>query len=233
MIMNEPTEPTEATGRIVLGVDTSTVAAVGVAVGGRTVARAVAPDRMRHAEQLIMLVDQACTEAGVDLRDAGRERLIVAGVGPGPFTGLRVGIVTARTLGVALGIEVRGVCSLDVLAVQAVELARPDTEFVIATDARRREVYWARYDAAGRRVGDPEVSSPDSVPRLPTFGPATELYPDRLQAAGQELILDAGVLAATGPGLPDVGLEPLYLRRPDAAEPSRPKSVLATTRRPR
>ena len=61
------------------------------------------------------------------------------------------------------------------------------------------------------------------MPRLPTYGPGTELYPDRLQAAGQELILDAGVLAAAGPSLPDVGLEPLYLRRPDAAEPSRPE----------
>ncbi|WP_246186909.1 tRNA (adenosine(37)-N6)-threonylcarbamoyltransferase complex dimerization subunit type 1 TsaB [Microlunatus speluncae] len=218
---------------VVLALDTSTVAAVGVAVGGRAVARAVAPDPMRHAEQLIVLVDQACAEARVELRDAGRERSIIAGVGPGPYTGLRVGIVTARTLGVALGLEVRGVCSLDAIAVQAVELARPDTEFVIATDARRREVYWARYDAAGRRVGDPEVGSPDTVPRLPTFGPATGLYPDRLQVAGQELILDAGVLAAAGPGLPDVGLEPLYLRRPDAIEPSRPKSVLATVRRAR
>ncbi len=219
--------------RLVLGLDTSTVAAVGIAVGGRAVARAIAPDRMRHAEQLIVLVDQACAEAGVDPRVTGRDRLIIAGVGPGPFTGLRVGIVTARTLGLALGIEVRGVCSLDVLAIQAVELARPDTEFVISTDARRREVYWARYDAAGRRIGEPDVSSPDEVPRLPTYGPATEVYPDRLQAAGPELILDAGVLAVAGPALPDAGLEPLYLRRPDATEPSRPKSVLATNRRPR
>ena len=94
-------------------------------------------------------------------------------------------------------------------------------------------MYWARYDATGRRIGDPEVGSPDTVPRLPTYGPGTELYPDRLQAAGQELILDAGVLAAAGPSLPDVGLEPLYLRWPHVAEPSRPEVLGAGHRRPR
>lgn len=216
---------------IVLGIDTSTVATAGVAVEGSVLAQAVATDRMRHAEQLIELIDRTCTKAGIDLRSRDHDRLIVAGVGPGPFTGLRVGIVTARTLGAALGIEVRGVCSLDVLAAQVVAAGSAEGEFVIATDARRKEVYWARYDGAGRRISGPEVSSPDDVPRLPTFGPATAVYPDRLQAAGPELILDAGTLAAAGPGLPNAGLEPLYLRRPDAAVPSRPKSVLATPRR--
>lgn len=220
------------TGGLVIGLDTSTVAVVGVALDGRAVAQEIAPDRMRQAEQLIVLVDHACAAAGVDPRDRELERLIMVGVGPGPFTGLRVGIITARTLGAALGIPVRGVCSLDVLAAQVVETVRPDTEFVVATDARRREVYWARYDAAGRRSAGPEVGSPDSVPRLPAYGPGTALYPDRLPAAGSELILDGGVLATVGPGLPDAGLEPLYLRRPDAAVPSRPKSVLANVRRP-
>lgn len=217
---------------LVIGLDTSTVAVVGVAVDGRPVAERAAPDRMRHAEQLIGLVEAACADAGIDPRDPGPPRLIVAGVGPGPFTGLRVGIVTARTLGLALGVEVRGICSLDVIAAQVVETVRTDTEFVVATDARRREVYWARYDAAGRRCGGPEVGSPDAVPRLPCYGPATAVYPDRLVTAGPELGLSGRTLAAVGPGLPDAGLEPLYLRRPDAAVPSRPKSVLATTRRP-
>lgn len=215
----------------VLGIDTATVATVGLARGGAVLARATAPDRMRHVEQLIGLVDQVCAEAGIDPRDRSLQRLLVVGVGPGPFTGLRVGIVTARTLGAALGIDVRGVCSLDVLAAQAVAAAAPAGEFVTATDARRREVYWARYDASGRRLAGPEVGSPDGVPELPCYGPATAVYPDRLTVAGPELILDGGTLAAVGADLPDVGLEPLYLRRPDAVEPSRPKSVLATNRR--
>ncbi|MFC7625109.1 tRNA (adenosine(37)-N6)-threonylcarbamoyltransferase complex dimerization subunit type 1 TsaB [Microlunatus sp. GCM10028923] len=220
--------PTDA---YVLGLDTSTVATVGLARGGTVLGRATAPDRMRHAEQLIVLVDQVCAEAGIDLRDKTLDRRLVVGVGPGPFTGLRVGIVTARTLGLTLGVDVRGVCSLDVLAAQAVAAAAPAGEFVIATDARRREVYWARYDAAGRRLAGPDVGSPDSVPDLPCYGPATAVYPERLTGAGPELILDGGAVAAAGPELPDVGLEPLYLRRPDAVEPSRPKSVLATNRR--
>lgn len=215
----------------VLGIDTSTVATVGLARSGTVLGRATAPDRMRHAEQLIGLVDQVCAEAGIDPRDRTLERRLVVGVGPGPFTGLRVGIVTTRTLGLTLGIEVRGVCSLDVLAAQTVAEAAPAGEFAVATDARRREVYWARYDATGRRLSGPDVGPPDSVPDLPCYGPATAVYPDRLNGAGPELILDGGTLAAAGPGLPDAGLEPLYLRRPDAVEPSRPKSVLATNRR--
>ena len=83
-------------------------------------------------------------------------------------------------LSYVLGVELRGVCSLDVLAAQFIGASRE--EFVVATDARRREVYWAHYDAAGVRLGEPSVSRPGDVPRLPTIGPAAELYPDR--AAG-------------------------------------------------
>ena len=96
----------------------------------------------------------------------------------------------------------------------------------MATDARRREVYWARYGADGTRLEGPEVGSPDAVPRLPTVGPAADLYADRLDAVPGPRTLDAGLLAAHGLDLPSAGTEPLYLRRPDAAEPSRRKSVL-------
>ena len=84
--------------------------------------------------------------------DAGASRAdltaVAVGVGPGPYTGLRVGVVTARVLGAVLGVAVCGVCSLDVIAA-AVPRGR---EFLVAADARRKEVYWARYDAAGTRV---------------------------------------------------------------------------------
>ena len=96
----------------------------------------------------------------------------------------------------------------------------------MATDARRKEVYWARYAADGRRVEGPAVGSPDAVPRLPTVGPGADLYADRLDAAPGPRVLDPGVLAAHGLDLPSAGTEPLYLRRPDAAEPTRRKSVL-------
>ena len=97
----------------------------------------------------------------------------------------------------------------------------------MATDARRKEVYWARYGADGSRIGEPEVSSPDDVPRLPTVGTRGRPLrrPGRTAVPGPRT-LDAGLLAAHGLDLPSAGTEPLYLRRPDAAEPARRKSVL-------
>jgi tRNA A37 threonylcarbamoyladenosine modification protein TsaB len=117
------------------------------------------------------------------------------------------------------------VCSLDVLAA-AHTSSGLDGDFVVATDARRKEVYWARYRADGFRVEGPSVSAPEEVPALPTIGPGAALYPDRLTAAPGPQVLDPGILAAGGLQLADAGTEPLYLRRPDAALPGRAKSVL-------
>ena len=212
---------------LVLAVDTSTTVAVGLARGPEVLALAGVADRRLHVEQLTPLVQQCLAEAGLRPRDLD---LVVSGLGPGPFTGLRVGIATAQVMACALGLPWRGVCSLDVLARQYV-LGRATTDasgpgFVVATDARRREVYWARYAADGTRAEGPAVGDPSSVPRLPTVGPAAELYPEGLQAVAGPHTLDAGVLAAHALELPDAGRQPLYLRRPDAAEPSRRKSVL-------
>ncbi|SDT25254.1 tRNA threonylcarbamoyl adenosine modification protein YeaZ [Friedmanniella luteola] len=213
---------------LVLALDTSTTVAVGLARGAEVLAVAGVADRRAHVEQLTPLVQRCLADAGVR---AGELDQLVVGLGPGPFTGLRVGIVTAQVLASALRRPWRGVCSLDVLARQHV-LEHRDREqvgraFVVATDARRREVYWARYDAEGVRVDGPRVSAPGEVPKLPVVGPAADVYPDVLDAVIGPRTLDAGVLAAHGPDLPDAGREPLYLRRPDAAEPTRRKSVLA------
>ena len=212
---------------LVLAVDTSTTVAVGLARGSEVLARAGVADRRLHVEQLTPSVQQCLAEAGLRARDLD---LVVVGLGPGPFTGLRVGIATAQVLASALGVPWRGVCSLDVLARQHVPgRAAADASgqaFVVATDARRREVYWARYDADGTRVEGPAVGDPAAVPRLPTVGPAAEVYPEALQSVAGPRTLDPGVLAVHGLDLPDAGRQPLYLRRPDAAEPSRRKSVL-------
>ena len=210
-----------AEAALVLALDTSTVVNVGLAQGERVLATATVTEQMAHAEQLMPLVSECLDVAGV--RAADLDRLVV-GVGPGPFTGLRVGIATAQVLSYVLGVELHGVCSLDVLAAQFTG-ASPE-EFVVATDARRREVYWARYSAAGVRLGEPRVSRPGDIPRLPTIGPAADLYPDQLQAVPGPRSIDPGVLATRGATLPDAGHEPLYLRHPDAAELTRPKSVL-------
>jgi tRNA threonylcarbamoyl adenosine modification protein YeaZ len=213
MIMNE--------APLVLALDTSTVVNVGLARGDQVLARATVTDRMAHAEQLMPLVSECVDAAGIGMADLDQ---LIVGLGPGPFTGLRVGVVTAQVLSFALGLELRGVCSLDVLAGQFVAASRG--EFVVATDARRREVYWARYSADGVRLELPRVSRPSDVPPLPVIGPAADLYADQLQAVPGPRALDPAVLATAGATLPDAGSEPLYLRHPDATELTRPKSVL-------
>ena len=206
---------------LVLALDTSTVVNVGLARGNQILATATVADQMAHVEQLMPLVSECVDAAGIHM--ANLDQLIV-GLGPGPFTGLRVGVVTARVLGYALGVDLRGVCSLDVLAAQFVGASQ--SEFVVATDARRREVYWARYNGLGVRLEEPRVSRPSDVPRLPVIGPAADLYADQLQAVPGPRSMDPGVLATSGATLPDAGHEPLYLRHPDATELTRPKSVL-------
>ena len=210
------------TDRLVLALDTATVVNVGLARGGEVLAVATVTDRMAHAEQLMPLVADTLGRAGVRVADLDQ---IVVGLGPGPFTGLRVGVVTAQILATVTGAPLHGIASLDVLAAEYAT-AEPAGEFVVATDARRREVYWASYAADGTRQHAPAVDRPDAVPRLPTIGPAADLYPDQLAVVPGPRRLDPGLMAMHGPDLPDAGREPLYLRRPDAAEPGRPKSVL-------
>jgi tRNA threonylcarbamoyladenosine biosynthesis protein TsaB len=207
---------------LVLGLDTSTVVNVGLAGGDQVLAQITNADRMVHVEQLMPAVRDCLSQARVRLGEIGQ---IVVGLGPGPFTGLRVGVVTAQTLAKVSGVELRGICSLDVLAAQFAGQS-PSAEFLVVTDARRREVYWAGYASDGRRTTGPAVSAPSDVPRLPAVGPAVDLYPDQFVAAPGPRALDPGVLAVRGPDLPDAGREPLYLRRPDATEPTRRKSVL-------
>ncbi|MDO5535501.1 MAG: tRNA (adenosine(37)-N6)-threonylcarbamoyltransferase complex dimerization subunit type 1 TsaB, partial [Propionibacteriaceae bacterium] len=206
-------------------VDTSTVVAAAVARDGQILASARVEDTRAHAEALMPLVQQVVAEAGITLADVDR---IVAGVGPGPFTGLRVGVVTALTLGEALGVPVVGACSLDAVAAQWAASGAP-AEFLVASDARRKEVFWARYDQNGRRVSGPEVAAPDALASLPVAGPGAHLIPTNPheKQEGPEA-LDAGWLAVAD--LPDAGLEPLYLRRPDAEVPTKVKSALPKAR---
>ena len=208
----------DPTGRdLRLGIDTSTDVRVGLADDTGVLASRAVTNTRAHAEQLMPLVTATLAGAGRRLADIG---LIVVGVGPGPFTGLRVGVVTAQTLGLALGVPVRGVCSLD--AVAAGHAA--EGEFLAVSDARRREVYWARYAADGRRLEGPAVSPASELPDLPVIGPGAHL------AGGEASGLDGGVLAFTGPRLPEAGLSPLYLRRPDAEVPTTRKSTLLQPR---
>lgn len=207
---------------LTLAIDTSTDVRAGLARDGVVCASLSVPDARAHAEQLMPLVDQALASADATLADVDD---IVVGVGPGPFTGLRVGVVTATTLAFTLGLDARGVCSLDVVARQWWDADAP-AAFAVVSDARRKEVYWAVYER-GARVDGPFVSAPGALPDLPLAGPGAYLVRGGVEGP---TVLDAGVLAASGAALPIAGLEPLYLRRPDAELPSAPKSTIRPAR---
>lgn len=183
-------------------------------------------DARRHGELLIPGIERVLAESA--LRPADLDAIAV-GVGPGPFTSLRVGVVTARTLGAVLEIPVYGVCTHDAIALDAIALdaALADLPFLVATDARRREVYWARYEA-GSRVDGPAVTKPADLGwtgRVVGYG-ATR-YPDDL-VGGQapEHARAAAAASYVASGRPTLEPVPLYLRRPDATPPGTPKRVL-------
>ncbi|MCL2652818.1 MAG: tRNA (adenosine(37)-N6)-threonylcarbamoyltransferase complex dimerization subunit type 1 TsaB [Propionibacteriaceae bacterium] len=216
---------------LVLGIDTSTRVAVGLARDGQVLVSQLVGDTRSHVELAAVTVGDVLAQAAVRVGDL---TCIGVGVGPGPFTGLRVGIATAQTIGQAIGVPVVGVCSLDIIALQHAgshpgAWSRPEGEFVVASDARRHEIYWARYDRSGLRLDGPFVDPPSMLPGLPVVGPGVEAYPDLPGAVG-DLPMDAGWLAANLDLLPDVGLEPLYLRQPDAEVASTRKSTLVSGR---
>jgi len=207
---------------LVLGIDTSTRVSVGLARDERVLINRSVGDSRSHIELLATTVKEVIEEAGASLSQLGR---IGVGVGPGPFTGLRVGIATAMTLGQALGLPVVGVCSLDVVALQHVA-NQATGQFVAVLDARRGELYWARYDGSGLRLAGPFVTAPTVIPKLELVGPGLEAYPALAGEPADVCPLDAGYLAASLDRLPAVGLEPLYLRQPDAELPSTRKSTI-------
>ena len=172
------------------------------------------------------LIHTACEQAEIALTDIGD---VAIGVGPGPYTGLRVGVATGRVLAHLADLTPHPVCSLDVLARQWADDG-VDGEFVVCTDARRHELYWARYDASGNRLDGPNVTRPEELPEgIPVGGPGCPVR-GLTPAPGSPERLDAGVLAASWQTMPDVGLEPLYLRDPDATVPTTRKATLAPTR---
>ncbi len=223
--MSDTPSYSSADAGLVLGIDTATDVRAGLARDGVVVGSAAVHDRRAHAEQLLPLVQRVLADAGAKPSDLAG---VVVGVGPGPFTGLRVGVAAAMTLAEARGIRVRGVCSLDVIGLAWARDGQPGAgEFAVLADARRKEVYWARYAADGRRVAGPFVTAPGEVPDLPLAGPGATLTGRGCD--GPDAI-DAGILAAVGDRLPDAGLVPLYLRRPDAEVPTTRKSTLLAPR---
>ncbi|RVW05783.1 tRNA (adenosine(37)-N6)-threonylcarbamoyltransferase complex dimerization subunit type 1 TsaB [Rhodococcus xishaensis] len=211
---------------LVLAIDTSTPAVTAGVVqfdpesdagAARALATRLTVDARAHAEVLTPQILECLAESGCNPSDLDA---VVVGVGPGPFTGLRVGMVTAAAFGDALGVPVHGVCSLDAIAADVGD----DRDLLVVTDARRREVYWARY-SGGRRVEGPEVIKPSELAAAPSeaiAGSASHVDMFDLPVAPVETPSPTGLVAVAAQAL-RVGVEPeplvpLYLRRPDAVE---------------
>ncbi|WP_036328430.1 tRNA (adenosine(37)-N6)-threonylcarbamoyltransferase complex dimerization subunit type 1 TsaB [Microbispora sp. ATCC PTA-5024] len=237
---------------LVLAFDTATPAVTAALHdGGRVVAESTTVDARRHGELLAPAVEKVLRDSGAALRDV---TAIVAGTGPGPYTGLRVGLMTATALATTVGVPAFGICTLDALAYAA----QVDGPFLVATDARRKEVFWARYGDPRTRLDGPRVDRPHDLPAdLPVVGAGGRMYAEIVGAArltGPEHP-SAGALAALAVehlrGLsPEEAAEiarvpegrvdsvekaselgvlgparPIYLRRPDAQVPGTPKKV--------
>lgn len=198
------------------------------ASGIRVRAQSSSVDARRHGELLAPSIRTLVERAGATMADLTH---IAVGIGPGPYTGLRVGLATAHALSDALGIECYGVATLDALA----KASRRTGPFIAASDARRKEVFWARYDDADTRVGEIAVDRPSVVDTagLPVIGHGAAIYADTFGTAPEDcepLYPTAAALGeiavralAAGAGLPEA--RPLYLRRPDAQLPGTPKRV--------
>lgn len=246
-----------------IGADADSVATAQSLDTARAVENTVDNTRA-HNELLMPKIMELLDSTGTQMNELAA---IVVGCGPGPFSGLRVGMATASGLGHALGIKVYGVCSHDAIAWRALNeplnehsgatnngapgvlvdgTAGHDGGLLVATDARRRETYWARYGAVGD-VLDEATGTPGAgrgIPRRtagPEVGPAEELLADASRVVAHPTIaarmpekLRARAEAETIPAVPSARglvavadfaaepqpLTPLYLRRPDAKEPA-------------
>jgi tRNA threonylcarbamoyl adenosine modification protein YeaZ len=203
---------------LLLALDTATPAVtVALHDGAAVVAASAQVDARRHGELLLPAVDRVLAAAGARLADVTD---IAVGVGPGPYTGLRVGLMTADTFGFTLGVPVHGVCTLDGLAYAygtSGDAGDAGGPFAVATDARRKEVYWARYADARTRVEGPAVARPaELAPRLagvPVVGEGAFLYPEAFPDAREPRHVAAAAVAgyaaerlAAGGGLPAGGV---------------------------
>jgi len=166
-----------------LAIDTSTSRTiVGVIEDGKVLFEAFHEGATEHGFAITELVMKA-------LEICSKPDQVVVGMGPGPFTGLRVGITFAQSFALAREVPVIGVCSLDAIVVD-------QSEYTVAIDARRKEIYWASYND-GVRVSGPAVNKPDQVANF---------------IIGQYPNLQKLVALSTAQNI----TEPMYLRRPDA-----------------
>ncbi|GAA1181153.1 tRNA (adenosine(37)-N6)-threonylcarbamoyltransferase complex dimerization subunit type 1 TsaB [Nesterenkonia xinjiangensis] len=231
---------------MLLAIDSSAGASAAVVHDGEVLASWRTDATTTHAEVLASAVGEVMDRAGVT---GARLDAVVVGVGPAPFTGLRVGLVLAHSLAEVWHRPLHGICSLDSPARRAISHGLgADAEFLVAVDARRREVYWGRYRAAApdadaggaswaaaELIDGPHVGPAAELPALGAVGVGVTLYPEQLglppgapDEAGQ-WTADAAELALLAESRPQARREPLplYLRESDAKVPVRRKRATA------
>ena len=197
---------------MILAVDTSTaLSSIALVDSGTAISMASHNDARGHVEAIGSLFTQLSLDAHY------LPELIACGIGPGPFTGLRVGIAFAQGLSAAWSVPVTGVCSLDAAANLIIRETRvaPGSEFIAATDARRKEYYWARFDGRGNRLSGPRVDSIQTVTSL-----AAELSVPLISGVFPHAI-DIAARVERGDRHE---VSPMYLREADA-QPSAPVSL--------
>ncbi|MGP9651621.1 tRNA (adenosine(37)-N6)-threonylcarbamoyltransferase complex dimerization subunit type 1 TsaB [Glutamicibacter sp. AOP38-B1-38] len=221
-----------------LSIDTSAHASVALVdcTTGSVIAQRTSPKGNDQTETLASYVRDLLEENNEEGKNLAG---IFVGVGPGPYTGLRVGLVAARTFGFVWKVPVHGVLSLHALAERVLDTEQVPAEFVVAADARRKEVYWAKYNATGELLDGPHVGTAATLPALPVYGVGASLYPEQLVVAGAhgveeslDWIAQAGELGrrglkdlAKGVDLSDTA--PQYLRESDAQVPAFMKKAKA------
>lgn len=188
---------------MLLAIDTSAGTSVAIVDAGAVLAGADEPGTRRHAEAIGNLLHAVLRDAAVEPREIAG---VVAGMGPGPFTGLRVGIAAARAFAFGVGVPVHPVVSHDAIAFGHTE------RVLVVTDARRREVAWSLYEPDVRRLDGPELCPRDGFDAIARRHPGVPvLAPSTVSAASLGLVAEMLVAAGRPLGSP----EPLYLRAPD------------------
>lgn len=226
----------------ILCIDTSEATTVAVVSNGKVLASTSNESARHHAENIAPLVDAALEQAGLPtpVARAGLSAVVV-GTGPAPFTGLRAGLISGRVIAEVAGVPVYGVSSLDMIARQALDVLPPEAEVIVVSDARRKEIYWARYRANGpddvQRVGGPDVGyATDMVAGLGQSAGLCLVASGDLPVHSSEVlsVIPRGPKLELNPGVAariaaarvarqvsgdeatvELGTEPLYLRRPE------------------
>lgn len=223
----------------ILALDTSGGASVSVFRDAQELARGASADPRQHTELLSPLIARALAQAHIS---PAQLSFIAVGTGPAPFTGLRVGLATARTMAHALGIPIMGVCSLDALAWQVLADQPAGSEVLVVTDARRKEVYYGHYQRTQNEVmalAEPAVAKPADAAAefaeaiaagLAVVGSGVRLYPQDFPQGTDAVVTAADIasLAQIRQNIPgaDTSTEPRYLRRPDVHQSTKKKSAL-------